>query len=49
MGTGNSSWCSVTTERGETGWGVGQIWEGGDIRVLIADAHCCTAEANTIL
>ena len=29
------------------GW-VGR-WEGGDIRIITADLHCCKAEANTTL
>ena len=37
------------TREGEMQWGVGEIQEGGDKCVLVADAHCCTAEANTIL
>ena len=32
--------------RGEGGR---EVQEGGDIYVLIADSHCCTAETNTTL
>ena len=35
------------------GWdGVGggrEVQEGGDISILMADSHCCTAETNTTL
>ena len=37
------------------GWdGVGsrgrrEVQEAGDLRVLMADSHCCTAETNTML
>ena len=29
-------------------WGEREPHEGGDIRILIADSHCCTAETNNI-
>ena len=32
------------------GWGSeGEVQEGRDLCVLMADSHCCMAEANTIL
>ena len=34
------------------GWGGvlgGEIQEGGDICILMADSHCCMAETNTTL
>ena len=46
MGTVSLAWCSVTTSRRG---GRGEVQEGGDICVLVADSHCCMPEANTIL
>ena len=35
---------------GWDGMGVaGEVQEGGDISVLVADSHCCVVEANTTL
>ena len=31
------------------GWGVGEVQEGGDICVFVADSPCRMAEVNTIL
>ena len=41
---GTSARCSVMTEKGGK-----ETQEGGDIRTLIADSRCCTAETNTTL
>lgn len=33
------------------GWGVGgrrEVQEAGDLRVLMADPHCCTAEIDIV-
>ena len=34
-------------DRGEGGGR--EVQEGGDIGILVADSHCCMAEANTTL
>ena len=35
---------------GGMGWGCGgEVQEGGDVCVLVADSHCCMEGANTIL
>ena len=36
--------------RGHDGAGVGgKVQDGGDTCLLVADSHCCMAEASTIL
>ena len=36
----------------KNGWdgvgGLGQVQEGGDIRIPMTDSHCCTGEDNTV-
>ena len=49
MGKGNSTWGSVRTQRWAWGGGGEEVEEGGGTRVVMADSHCCMAEANTIL
>ena len=56
----DSQWeAAIWTQGAQLGalwwpWGVGwsggwwEAQEGGDIRILVADSHCCTAEANTM-
>ena len=41
--TGTSARCSVMTEGGK------ETQEGGGIRTLTADSHCCAAETNITL
>ena len=44
-----SSWCPVTRERGGVGESGREVQEGGNLCILMTDAHCYTAETNTIL
>ena len=46
---GSSAQCSVMTQRGRVGLGVGERSERGDIGIYTADSLCCTAETNTTL
>ena len=49
-GTGDSAQCSGMTSRDGMGRGVGgDVQEGGDICIHLADSGCCTAETNTTL
>jgi len=47
--TGSSTQCFVTTWKVEMGWGLGEVQEGGDLCILVADSCCFMAEASTIL
>ena len=62
--TESSPGCSVMTQRGGIGGGIGEgvkdegvgcrvrgreAQEGGNMCILTADSHCCTAETNTTL
>lgn len=43
---GSSAWGSVTTR---TGWGVEGRFKSKGTCMLMADSHCCMAEANTVM
>ena len=48
--TGESAWCSVTTNRGGMVGGSGrQDQQGGDMCILMADPRCYMAETNISL
>ena len=36
-------------EEWDVGWGWGEVREGGDICIHIADSLCCTAETSATL
>ena len=48
-GPRNQTWVSCLAGRYFTDWATREVSEGGDICILGADSHCCTAEANTTL
>ena len=45
---GGSAQCPVTAARGGVRGG-GEAQDGEDIRILMAESCCCTAETNTTL
>ena len=48
--TGSSARCCVMLSRAGRAVVAGrEALEGGNIRIHIADSHCCTAETNTTL